>query len=158
MADAATFTAQPSRVNWLRWFLLACRLILGAIFVYSAYAKLREPWMLFAFAVNSYQILPEWAVNVVARGLPWFELALGVLLLTGWRVRWSALAATGLLGSFFVVNLYTYIKNPHSGAVTCGCFGSGEKLGFLTLAIDASMLVLALAVLIGAFLKVQRRT
>jgi putative oxidoreductase len=157
MADAATISAQHSRVNWLRWILLACRLILGVIFIYSAYSKLKDPWMLFAFAVNSYQILPEWAVTVVARGLPWFELVLGLFLLTGWKPRWPASAAVALLGTFFTVNLYTYIKNPNSGAVTCGCFGGGEKLGPLTIAIDASMLALALALAIGAFFKSQRR-
>jgi putative oxidoreductase len=157
MADAATIAVQPSRVNWLRWILLAARLILGAIFIYSAISKLKDPWMLFAMAVNSYQILPEWAVTVVARGLPWFELLLGAFLISGWKLRWSALAADGLLGTFLAVNLYSFIKNPHSGAITCGCFGAGEKLGPLTLAIDASMFAVALAVTIGAYLALRRR-
>jgi len=157
MAVSATFATHPSRVNWLRWALRAARLILGAIFVYSAYAKLRDPWMLFAMAVNSYQILPEWAVTIVARGLPWFELALGLILVSGWKLRWSASAAAGLLGTFLTVNLFTYIKNPHSGAVTCGCFGAGEKLGPLTLLIDGSMFAVALALVIGAFLAARRR-
>jgi uncharacterized membrane protein YphA (DoxX/SURF4 family) len=157
MADAVSLAAQPARANWKQWFLIAVRVILGAVFVYAAYTKLREPWVLFAFAVNSYQILPEWAVTVVARGLPWFELALGLLLLSGWVIRWTASAAAGLLGFFFTVNLYTYIKNPHSNTVSCGCFGYGEKLGPITLAIDASMLALALIVIAGAFLAARRR-
>ncbi|HEV3218195.1 MAG TPA: MauE/DoxX family redox-associated membrane protein [Candidatus Acidoferrales bacterium] len=157
MADIATLSAQPSRVNWTRWLLVGGRLVLGAIFIYSAYAKLREPWMLFAFAVNSYQILPQWAVTMVARGLPWFEFALGLFLVSGWKLRWSASAAVALLAIFFTVNFYTYIKNPNSGSVTCGCFGSGEKLGPLTIAIDASMLALALALAIGAFMLSRKR-
>ncbi len=156
MADAAALTAQPSRVNWPRWLLLAGRVVLGAVFVYAAYTKLREPWMLFAFAVNSYKVLPEWAVTMVARSLPWFELALGLLLLLGWRLRWSASAAAGLLTFFFSLMLYTFVKNPRSEAISCGCFGFGEKLGPFTLARDASLLALALALAIGAFLAARR--
>jgi uncharacterized membrane protein YphA (DoxX/SURF4 family) len=132
--------------RWPRYVLIAGRLILGAIFVYAAYTKLREPWMLFAFAVNSYQLLPEWGVTLVARGLPWFELGLGLLLLSGWRIRWSSTVASGLLAFFFTLMLYTYIKNPNSGAIQCGCFGFGEKLGPLTLARDGALLAMALVV------------
>src|ERR1035438_8850015 len=65
---------------------LILRVALGAIFVYAAWIKLREPWALFAMAIDSYQVLPVWAVEVVARALPWFELLLGVLLIAGlWR-------------------------------------------------------------------------
>ncbi len=160
MADAASLAAQTSRINWPRWFLLAARVILGAVFIYAAYTKLRDPWMLFAFAVNSYHILPEWAVTLVARVLPWFELVLGLFLLSGWMLRWTASAAAALLGIFFTVNLYTYIKNPHADAVICGCFGYGEKLGPVTLTIDASMLALAIALTIiaGVYVTALRRT
>jgi len=157
MGDAATFPAQSFRLNWPRWLLLAGRVILGAVFVYAAYTKLREPWMLFAFAVNAYHILPEWAVTVMARGLPWFELGLGLFLLSGWKLRWFASAAAGLLTFFFTVMLYTYIKNPRTDAISCGCFGFGERLGPLTLARDGSLLALALAIAIGAFFAARRR-
>jgi uncharacterized membrane protein YphA (DoxX/SURF4 family) len=158
MADAATLAAQPPRLIVPRWLLIAGRVILGAVFVYAAYTKLREPWMLFAFAVNSYQVLPEWAVTIVARSLPWFELALGLFLVSGWMLRWIATAAAGLLAFFFTLMLYTYIKNPRGDAISCGCFGFGEKLGPLTLARDASLLALALAIAIGAFLAARRRS
>jgi len=157
MGDAAAFPAHLPRVNWPRWLLLAGRVILGAVFVYAAYTKLREPWMLFAFAVNAYHILPEWAVTVMARGLPWFELGLGLFLLSGWKLRWFASAAAGLLTFFFTVMLYTYIKNPRTDAISCGCFGFGERLGPLTLARDGSLLALALAIAIGAFFAARRR-
>ncbi|MFZ0821669.1 MAG: MauE/DoxX family redox-associated membrane protein [Candidatus Acidiferrales bacterium] len=157
MADTATIAAQSPRVNWPRWLLIAGRVILGAVFIYAAYTKLREPWMLFAMAVNSYQVLPEWAVTVVARSLPWFELALGLFLVLGWMLRSIASAAAILLAFFFTLMLYTYIKNPSTETISCGCFGFGEKLGPLTLARDASLLALALAIAIGAFLAARRR-
>jgi hypothetical protein len=36
--------------------------------------------------------------------------------------------------------------------INCGCFGPGERLGPVTLLRDGSLLALALAVTIGAFL------
>src|SRR5450631_2244570 len=62
------------------------RVILGAIFMYAAWTKLREPWALFAISIDSYQVLPLWAVEFIARTLPWLELLLGALLIAGiWR-------------------------------------------------------------------------
>jgi uncharacterized membrane protein YphA (DoxX/SURF4 family) len=160
MGDAATLAAQPSRTVFPRWLLIVGRVILGAVFVYAAYTKLPtrdHPWMLFAMAVNSYRVLPEWAVTIVARTLPWFELALGLFLLLGWKLRWFASVAAGLLIFFFSLMLYTYVKNPRGETISCGCFGVGEKLGPLTLARDGALLALALAIVAGAFLSARRR-
>ena len=75
--------------------ILALRLLLGAVFVYAAYTKLRQSWLLFALSIDSYQLLPEWAVFALARTLPWLELALGVLLIAGVWLRYLSIAATG---------------------------------------------------------------
>ena len=52
---------------------LVLRIVLGAIFVYAAWTKLKDPWALFAMAIDSYQVLPLRAVEWVARTLPWLE-------------------------------------------------------------------------------------
>jgi uncharacterized membrane protein YphA (DoxX/SURF4 family) len=131
------------------------RLILGGVFVYAGYTKLRQPWMLFAMSINSYQIVSESSTKILAQTLPWFELALGLMLLTGWILRWSATVASALLVFFFSVMLHAYMKNLE---IFCGCFGVGEKLGPLTLFRDGSLAALALAVTIGAFVVHRRRT
>lgn len=154
MADAITALPSQTRVRWPRQFLLVGRLILGAVFVYAAYTKIRAPWMLFAMSINSYQILPEWAVTFAARTLPWFELGLGLLLLIGLKVRWTASAASGLLIFFFAAMLRAYFKNM---GIDCGCFGFGEKLGPLTLARDASLLVLAVTLAATALILHRRQ-
>jgi uncharacterized membrane protein YphA (DoxX/SURF4 family) len=156
MAASAIAVESSAQPRWPRYLLLAGRLILGAVFVYAAYTKLREPWMLFAMAVNGYQVLPDWGVTLVARGLPWFELALGLVLLTGWKIRWTSIIAACLLGFFFSLMLHAYIKNP-SGAIICGCFGSGERVGPLTLARDGALLGLALVLAFGSFVTHKRR-
>lgn len=154
METAATVPVTSARAAWPRWLLLAGRLILGGIFVYAAYAKLSQPWMLFAMSINSYQMVSESSTKMLAQTLPWLELALGLVLLTGWALRWSASAASALLVFFFSVMLRAYMKNL---AIFCGCFGVGEKLGPLTLTRDGSLAALALAVAVGAFLMRRRR-
>src|SRR5580704_4041163 len=41
--------------------------------------------------------------------------------------------------------------------INCGCFGPGERLGPMTLLRDGSLLALAIAVTVGAFLIYRRR-
>src|ERR1700680_2857185 len=122
---------------------------LAAVFLYAAYSKLRYPAMLFALTIDSFQLLPAWAVSLVAHTLPWFELALGLLLLVGWPLRPVASLASLLLLVFFGVMVRTYARGLE---IDCGCFGPGEQLGVKTLLRDGSLLALSLAVTIGAFL------
>ena len=131
-----------------RTLIFVFRLALGAVFLYAAYTKLRHPWMLFAFSINSYQVLPEWAVTFLARTLPWFELLLGLFLLIGWPLRTAAASASALLMLFFAVMLRSYYKGM---SIDCGCFGFGEALGPKTLIRDGVLVVLALALTLLAF-------
>jgi putative oxidoreductase len=133
--------------NIRRW-LIAGRLVLGAIFLVAAYMKLKAPWIEFAGSLSAFELLPEWALEPVAKMLPWAELALGVALISGIWQRWFALIASLLLGLFFTVMVRSYIVGLK---IDCGCFGPGEALGPKTLARDFSMLALAIAVTVGSF-------
>jgi uncharacterized membrane protein YphA (DoxX/SURF4 family) len=124
---------------------LALRLLLGFVFVYAAYTKLRQSWLLFALSIDSYQLLPEWAVLALARTLPWVELAIGLTLIVGWGVRAVSIAATLLLGVFFTVMLYSYARGM---GIDCGCFGAGEALSVKTLARDAALLAAGVALIV----------
>ncbi len=139
----------------LRALLLVGRLGLGAVFVYAAYTKLRGPWEIFAMSVNSYQLLPNWAVTVVARTLPWLELLVGALLLVGYQLRHVAAAATALLLCFFAVMLRSYFQGS---GIDCGCFGIGEALSPRTLTRDGVLLCVSLALTFGAFAASGPRT
>lgn len=155
---------EPSsrRRTVLRALLLLGRIALGLIFLYAAYAKLyfNGGWHLgdyhffFGMAINSYNLLPMSAVEFLARVLPWFELALGALLIIGIGLRWTGSIASALLLVFIAAMTRAYILGLE---IVCGCFGNNEKLGPGTLIRDSSMLVLALAVTIGAFL-IKKRT
>jgi putative oxidoreductase len=126
---------------------LALRLILGTVFVYAAYTKLRQSWLLFALSIDSYQLLPEWAVLALARTLPWLELLLGLLLIAGVWLRYLSIAATAILGLFFTVMVVSYFRGV---GIDCGCFGVGEPLSARTLARDGLLLGAALTLVVLA--------
>lgn len=126
-----------SRSDALRVAALLLRIALGAVFVYAAWLKLRDPWQMFAMSIDSYQLLPMWAVRVVARTLPWLELLLGVLLLAGLWLRLSAGATSLLLLGFFVLMIRAWAKHME---INCGCFGPGDIISWKTLLRDGSLL------------------
>jgi len=142
-----------------RALLLAGRLALGIVFLYAAYSKLHPPihptpplsvsLSLFAVQIDSYQLLPAWAVTPLAQALPFLELALGVLLLLGYQLRFVAGATSALLLVFFSVMLRTYLKGLE---INCGCFGPSEALSVKTLLRDGLLLLVSLALTVVAFL------
>jgi uncharacterized membrane protein YphA (DoxX/SURF4 family) len=149
--------------SWPRALLILGRIALGLIFLFAAYSKLyfdgawhwRDYQFFFAMAIDSYKMLPLSVVQWMARFLPWFELSLGVLLMIGVGVRWVGSITSALLLVFIGAMTRAKILGLE---INCGCFGNNEKLGTATLIRDGSLLVLALAVTIGAFLIQKRRT
>jgi len=117
-------------------------------------SSIKTSLSLFAMQVDSYQLLPPQLVSPAAHFLPPFELCLGLWLLAGVLLRYASLITTLLLGAFFAVMVRTYMAGLE---INCGCFGPGERLGPLTLLRDGSLLALALAVTIGAFLQGRKR-
>jgi uncharacterized membrane protein YphA (DoxX/SURF4 family) len=163
MATSAVISESQSQPRaWPRVLLVLGRVALGAIFLYAAYSKLYfdGAWHLhdyhffFAMAIDSYKMLPLSVVEWMARILPWFELLLGALLIVGIGLRWAGSITTALLLVFIGAMTRAKILGLE---INCGCFGNNEKLGTATLIRDSSLLVLALAVTIGAFLVKRRR-
>jgi putative oxidoreductase len=138
-----------SQSRGLRIAALVLRIVLGAVFVYAAYVKLKAPWQLFAGAIGDYQVLPEWAVIPVARTLPWFELAIGLLLFAGIFLRPVSIAATAVLGVFFALMIRSFAKGMD---ISCGCFGpTGDPISWKTLVRDGSFLAVSLSLIILSF-------
>jgi hypothetical protein len=154
--------SSPRRRSWPRVPLVVGRVALGAIFLYAAYSKLyfdgawhlRDYQFFFAMAIDSYKMLPLSVVKWMASILPWFELLLGGLLIAGVGLRWVGSITSALLLVFIGAMVRAKILGLE---INCGCFGNNEKLGWATLARDSSLLILALAVTIGAFLVRKRR-
>jgi len=132
----------------LRVAAIFIRIVLGAIFVYAGYVKLKDPWELFALAISSYNLLPLKAVEFVARTLPWAEILIGLMLVVGFQLRIAATACSLLLLVFFTLMVRAYAKGME---ISCGCFGPGEVISWRTLLRDGSMLAGSLWITIAAF-------
>ncbi len=138
----------------VRILLILLRLALGAIFVYAAWTKLRDPWQLFAMSIDSYRILPLRAVELAAHVIPWVELAVGLLLIAGVWLRISTSIVSLLLLTFFALMIRAYAKGME---INCGCFGPGEMISWKTLLRDGTMVAAALWLTTMAFLN-RRKT
>ena len=127
---------------------LVLRLLLAAVFVFAAYMKLKESYLVFAMSIDSYQLLPEWAVLLVARTLPWFELLLGLWLASGVGLRWAGLIASLQLAVFFAAMFRSHLQGL---GIDCGCFGTGEPLTVKTLVRDGFLTFCAILLTFLAF-------
>jgi putative oxidoreductase len=137
-----------------RWLILACRVALGVVFVYSGWTKIADPPG-FAHMVWNYKILPPALVNIVALVLPWVEVLAGAALVAGIWSRSAALILAALLTVFIAgIALNLHRGNP----IDCGCFSTSsvgktpeEMLAAMRLDIlrDLGMMAMALAVLFG---------
>ncbi|HTK67906.1 MAG TPA: MauE/DoxX family redox-associated membrane protein [Pseudonocardia sp.] len=97
------------------------RLGLAAVFLVSGYIKASDLDQTYV-AVNAYQVLPKPAVEVVAVVLPWFELAVGVLLLVGVGTRIIAVISALMLLMFMAGVAQAWARGL---SIDCGCFGGG---------------------------------
>ena len=142
--------------------LVIGRVVLGAIFIFAAYAKMKPqpgmPWSLasvrtslamFAMGVDSYQMLPPSVVAPFAHWLPPAELVLGLWLVAGFGLRLSSILSTLAIVGFIAAMFSAYRRGL---TISCGCFGPGEQIGPGTLIRDTLLfLPLCLAVTIGSF-------
>jgi uncharacterized membrane protein YphA (DoxX/SURF4 family) len=121
----------------LHWL---CRLLLAGIFIYSGYVKWQAP-LQFAVAIEGYKLAPQALVWPLANYLPWFEIALGIWLLSGWKIKCSALVTAALLLFFIVVLTITYARGIDAN---CGCFSLDDRISPKTIARDSLILIPAI--------------
>jgi len=105
----------------LRLLHLASRLALGGLLLWAGLIKVGDQQGM-TLAIDSYQLLPDAMVRPLAAALPWVEVALGLFLILGLFVRFSAIA-TGLLLVAFLVGMA--LAKARGLAIDCGCFGGG---------------------------------
>lgn len=126
----------PLLYNLARW-------ILGMVFIYASFDKIRHPDA-FAVMVNNYQLLPGELINLTALVLPWLELILGICLISGQIMQGTVVISNLLLLMFTIILFY----NLHRGLdISCGCFSTAPEktpITMLTLARDGFFLLLSL--------------
>jgi putative oxidoreductase len=161
---------QSSPLNFRRAIMWLGRLVLGPIFIYAGYSKAFLPnhtfWPLFflkfsistnlanfALQVEAFKLLPPWGVQFVAHVLPFAEIVLGLLVLSGWKLRiWASLLTAIMLG-FFVVVLRAYLLHMD---INCGCFATPEPINLKKVLEDAAMSALAVMMAVFAFIEARR--
>jgi len=109
----------------LPWLSTLVRLALGTVWIVAGASKVAD-LAESVRAVRAYRVLPEWAVPTVGAGLPFLEIALGLLLVVGFSVRFGAIVS-GLLLAVFVAGIVS--ASARGLSIDCGCFGGGGELG-----------------------------
>jgi putative oxidoreductase len=132
----------------LHW---ASRIILAGIFLYSGYVKI-DQFLAFESALYRYKLFPDSLIIPIAQYLPWVEVALGVSLLVGWKVRYFAAFTAGLLSLFSTILVITYLRGIDA---ECGCFGVGGRITPWTIGRDALILLPAIFLVLEA--RIRRR-
>jgi uncharacterized membrane protein YphA (DoxX/SURF4 family) len=118
---STSIAAEPRLGAVTRWISTGARLVLGGVFVVAGALKAVDPQSSVA-AVRAYELLPGSLATVVGWGMPFAEIALGLLLLAGIATRVVA-ATTGLL---LLVYMSAVISAAVRGlSIDCGCFGGG---------------------------------
>lgn len=127
------------------WVLTCLRLLLGAVFLFSALGKARGPRH-FAATVASYRLLPLAWTQPVAFLLIGAEAVVGVLLLMGWYTR-AAASACALLLVVFTLAVGTNLVRGRK-ELECGCFGArvAHRIGVRHLLGQSLLLLAALCV------------
>jgi uncharacterized membrane protein YphA (DoxX/SURF4 family) len=123
----------------------------AGVFIYSGYSKLTPGHIFdvplqFMVAISGYKLpIPDRLILPIATYLPWVEIALGLAILIGWKIRYFAGALTALLLFFIVILTITYARGIEAN---CGCFGLGEKISWKTILRDSSFLLPTLYLLL----------
>ena len=142
---AATAEQRPG-ARVFRLVMLLTRVALGGVLLYAGIVKVPNTHV-FASAVANFDLLPPLGAWIVALTLPWFEIALGLLLICGLWVRSTALVVVVLCLGFSGAVISALARGLD---IECGCFATddGTRVGLHTLAIEGGMIAAGILVFI----------
>jgi len=106
------------------WITLIFRLVLGGVLLAAGGLKVGKPTES-ANATAAFKILPTELAHLVGYALPWVEVAVGLLLIIGIMVRYSAIFS-GLLMIVFAAAIASVWARGM--LIDCGCFGGGGEI------------------------------
>ena len=138
------------------YLVLAVSLAVAAVFVYAGVDKLRDP-LQFADSIAAFAILPAVLINLLAFGLPPFEIACGLLLLGPRTRRIGALAVVAVSILFFTALASALLRGL---TLDCGCFGAGAPSRprmWLELVLDAGLFAGSLFVYLRSIPRLSAR-
>lgn len=106
------------------WLELTIRWILGTVFVAASYYKIVFPEN-FAKAIYSYELLPDYSINLIAIIFPYMECFSGLCLILGVYQRAAAILINAMVIGFVILLSINLVRGHQ---FDCGCFsynGSG---------------------------------
>jgi uncharacterized membrane protein YphA (DoxX/SURF4 family) len=110
--------------KYLPWVGLVARLILGGTLIVAGYLKFDELDKS-QMAVRAYELLPIPLANFMGISLPFFELAIGILLVLGASTRIAAFISGLLMFAFMIGISQAWARGL---SIDCGCFGGGGQV------------------------------
>ena len=110
--------------KYLPWVGLVARLILGGTLIVAGYLKFDELDKS-QMAVRAYELLPIPLANFMGIFLPFFELAIGILLVLGASTRIAAFLSGLLMFAFMIGISQAWARGL---SIDCGCFGGGGQV------------------------------
>jgi len=129
MSESASASGRSDgrRFAWpvaLPWVRTVVRVGLGVVWIVAGALKVGDPAQSVA-AVRAYELLPDTLAQLLGWALPYLEMLLGVVLVSGLFTRWAA-ALSFLLQLAFVVGLLQAWARGLS--IDCGCFSAGGQV------------------------------
>jgi len=106
------------------WLTLFVRLILGGVLLAAGALKIGN-LQKSAMAVRAYELLPVQLANFLGYTLPWIEIGVGLLLITGAVVRISGLIGAITMLAFIIAIAQAWARGL---SIDCGCFGGGGAI------------------------------
>lgn len=106
------------------WLTLICRLVLGGVLILAGVLKIGN-LQKSAMAVRAYELLPILLANFLGYSLPWVELGIGLLLVTGALVRFAGLVGAVTMLAFIIAISQAWARGL---SIDCGCFGGGGTI------------------------------
>jgi len=106
------------------WLGLLARLILGGVLLVAGYLKVGSPDKS-QMAVRAYEMLPISIANLFGLFLPFFEVAIGALLILGALTRVIAILGGVTMFAFIIAIAQAWVRGLN---IDCGCFGGGGSV------------------------------
>ena len=125
------------------WVIFALRIILGIVFLYASFDKIRDPGS-FSGNIQNYQMLPYGITNLFSIFLPCVELCVGASINKLVFVDGAALLSVGMLVMFIIALGQAVARGLD---IECGCFSQeGSLVGLNTLLRDLIWLAMSVFV------------
>jgi uncharacterized membrane protein YphA (DoxX/SURF4 family) len=106
------------------WIGLLARVVLGGVLFAAGYLKI-DKLDISQMAVRSYELLPISVANFLGMFLPFFEIAVGLLLILGAATRIVAALGGFTMFIFIIAISQAWARGLN---IDCGCFGGGGSV------------------------------